>query len=113
MTTPKSVPTAQSIDVRIDKIKVGERMRSLDMAKVSELADSITLISPEWGEICSVQKQPNPLLSLSFDDSKGTLAQYRPFEAKSSISCHFRVNFTPNRVKKGMLKNEDVYAARV
>ena len=72
-----------------------------------------TLISPEWGEICSVQKQPNPLLSLSFDDSKGTLAQYRPFEAKSSISCHFRVNFTPNRVKKGMLKNEDVYAARV
>ena len=74
---------------------------------------SETLISPEWGEICSVQKQPNPLLSLSFDDSKGTLAQYRPFEAKSSISCHFRVNFTPNRVKKGMLKNEDVYAARV
>ncbi|MCZ6677000.1 MAG: hypothetical protein O7E52_07095, partial [Candidatus Poribacteria bacterium] len=72
----------------------------------------VTLISPEWGEICSVQKQPNPLLSLSFDDSKGTLAQYRPFEAKSSISCHFRVNFTPNRVKKGMLKNEDVYTAR-
>ena len=77
------------------------------------VATDITLISPEWGEICSVQKQPNPLLSLSFDDSKGTLAQYRPFEAKSSISCHFRVNFTPNRVKKGMLKNEDVYAARV
>jgi len=44
MTTPKSVPTAQNIDVRIDKIKVGERMRSLDMAKVSELADSINQI---------------------------------------------------------------------
>lgn len=44
LTTPKAVPTVQSIDVQIDKVKVGERMRSLDMVKVSELADSINQI---------------------------------------------------------------------
>jgi len=47
MTEIQSVPTAttaQSIDVRIDKIKVGERMRSLDMAEVCELADSINQV---------------------------------------------------------------------
>jgi len=51
LTTPKAVPTVQSIDVQIDKVKVGERMRSLDMAKVSELADSI---NQNYNEIAKI-----------------------------------------------------------
>ena len=106
----KVAPTQDQLDKVTQQLGVECVNKAIE---AKSLNSNNTLISPEWGEICSVQKQPNPLLSLSFDDSKGTLAQYRPFEAKPSISCHFRVNFTPNRVKKGMLKNEDVYAARV